>query len=328
LRLKECKLLVFHVGAPIVDSADRNAGPFAQMCKAASRALIGLPTMLTGWRRDFRKGAFMRASVCRLAVSMLLVLLPFAPTYAADLLAKTPSSASAAVANWTGFYIGGNAGSAWGRDRVTSNLNAPAPFLGVDIAAVSSAASPTLNPTGFTGGVQAGYNWQTGSWVWGGEADFDYLGLKASNSATLPFPSTLPGGAAGPPTAFFSTSTSESASWLFTARQRLGWANENWLIYATGGLAVGREKFSQTVALVAPFAGTVANSSTRVGWTVGAGAEYALSRQWSIKAEYLHVDLGSVATSATFMPAFAGLTLAGTTRLTTEIARGGLNYHL
>jgi outer membrane immunogenic protein len=91
---------------------------------------------------------------------------------------------------------------------------------------------------------------------------------------------------------------------------------------------VGREKFSQSVALVAPTVSTAGISSTRVGWTVGAGAEYALSRQWSMKVEYLHVDLGSVATSATFMPPFAGLTLAGTTRLTTEIARGGLNYHL
>jgi outer membrane immunogenic protein len=270
----------------------------------------------------------MGISVRRFAIAMLLLFSAFSPTYAADMMAKTPSAAPAAVINWTGFYVGGNAGGAWGTDRVTSALNAPAPFLAVDTAAVSSAASPRLNPTGFTGGVQAGYNWQTGSWVWGGEADFDYLGLKASNNATLPFPSTLPGGAAGPPTAFFSTATSESADWLLTLRQRAGWAIENWLFYVTGGLAVGHEKFNQSVALVAPTVATVGISPTRVGWTVGAGAEYALSQKWSVKAEYLHVDLGSVATSAMFMPPFAGLTLAGTTRLTTEIARAGLNYHL
>jgi len=271
----------------------------------------------------------MRVSVRQLAASLLFPFLAFSPTYAADMMAKVPSPAPAApAANWTGFYVGGNAGGAWGSDRVTSTLNAPAPFLPVDTAAVSSAASPTLSPNGFTGGLQAGYNWQNGSWVWGGEADFDYLGLKASNNATLPFPSTLPGGAVGPPTAFFSTATSEQASWLFTARQRLGWANENWLIYATGGLAVGRDKFSQNVGLVAPSVETIANSSTRVGWTIGAGVEYALSQKWSVKAEYLHVDLGSVATFGTLTPAFAGLTLSGTTRLTTEIARAGVNYHL
>jgi outer membrane immunogenic protein len=108
----------------------------------------------------------------------------------------------------------------------------------------------------------------------------------------------------------------------------VGWANENWLLYATGGLAVGRDKFNQNIALIAPTVGTTATSTTRVGWTVGAGVEYALSRKWSVKAEYLHVDLGSVATSATFTPAFAGLTVSGTTHLTTEIARAGVNYHL
>jgi outer membrane immunogenic protein len=130
----------------------------------------------------------MGISVRRFAIAMLLLFSAFSPTYAADMMAKTPSAAPAAVINWTGFYVGGNAGGAWGTDRVTSALNAPAPFLAVDTAAVSSAASPRLNPTRFTGGVQAGYNWQTGSWVWGGEADFDYLGLKASNNATFAFP--------------------------------------------------------------------------------------------------------------------------------------------
>lgn len=137
--------------------------------------------------------------VRRIVIATLFLFSAFSPSYAADLMAKTPSLALAPVANWTGFYVGGNAGAAWGRDEIASTLNAPAPFLAVDTAAVSSAASPTFNPAGFTGGLQAGYNWQYGSWVWGSEADFDYLGLKASNSGTFPFPSTLPGGAIGRP---------------------------------------------------------------------------------------------------------------------------------
>jgi outer membrane immunogenic protein len=269
----------------------------------------------------------MRVFIRRLAFSMLFLFPAFGTAGAADMMVKAPAPAATAF-NWTGFYIGGNAGGAWGRDSVTSTLNAPAPFLAVDTAAVSNAASPNLNPKGFTGGVQAGYNWQTGNVVLGGETDFGYLGLKASNTSTVPFPSTLPGGAAGPPTVFFSQTTSDSTNWLFTARQRLGWANDNWLVYATGGLAVGREKFNQSILLVAPFVSTAANSTTRVGWTAGAGVEYALSRKWSIKAEYLHVDLGSIATTGIFTPAFAGLTVSGTARLTTEIARAGLNYHL
>jgi outer membrane immunogenic protein len=270
----------------------------------------------------------MRKSVCRFSVAIMLLGLSLGVASAADILAKSPPPPAAPVTNWTGFYIGANAGGAFGNEKVSATLNAPAPFLAVDTNAVSNAASPTLKPSGFTGGLEAGYNWQNGSWVFGGEADFDYLGLKASNNATQAFPSTLPGGAVGPPTVFFTSATSMSTDWLFTLRQRLGWANDNWLFFATGGLAVGHDKFNQTIALVAPTTVTTALSSTRVGWTIGAGAEYALNRSWSVKAEYLHVDLGSVSSTGTVAPPFAGLTLPNSSRLTTEIARAGLNYRL
>jgi outer membrane immunogenic protein len=74
----------------------------------------------------------------------------------------------------------------------------------------------------------------------------------------------------------------------------------------------------------------VENSSfatTRAGWTVGGGVEYAIARNWSIRGEYLHVDLGSANTTGMLTPALAGITQTGTVRVTTEIARGGLNYH-
>ncbi len=233
----------------------------------------------------------------------------------------------APIFSWTGFYLGGNAGGAWGRDQITTTLTAP-PGLGfpIDLAAVSNAASPTISPFGFIGGVQAGYNQQLGHWVWGGEVDFDYLGLKGSNGGTLPFPSTLPGGPLGPPTSFFSTATSMSTNWLFTARPRLGWAADHWLVYVTGGLAVGQENFSQTITLLGPTFVNSNFSTTRAGWTVGAGVEYAFNQKWSVKGEYLHVDLGSVGTNGTFAPPVPGFGSSGSVRLTTEIARAGINY--
>ena len=243
---------------------------------------------------------------------------------AADL--PLPAKLPAAPAfNWTGFYVGGNAGGVLGSERVSQTLTAPA-FFAVDTAAVSSAASPTFQPGNATAGAQAGYNYQYGNWVIGGEVDFEYLGLRGANSGTFPFPSTLPGGPAGPPTAFFTTTTSVSADWLFTARPRVGWAMHEWLVYVTGGLAVGRENFSQSIAILAPFVETSGFATTRAGWTVGGGVEYAIARNWSIRGEYLHVDLGSIDTTGTLTPPFPGLTLTGSVRLTTEIARGGLNY--
>jgi outer membrane immunogenic protein len=262
----------------------------------------------------------------RLLAALVMAAFPFAGASAADLALPLKSPAAPAF-NWSGFCIGGNAGGVWGNERVSQTFGAPPPFLAVDTAAISSSASPSFKSGNATGGVQAGYNYQLGNWVFGAEVDFEYLGLRGANSSSTAFPSTLPGGAAGPPTAFFNTATSVTADWLFTARPRVGWAVQDWLLYVTGGLAVGRENFSQSTAILAPFVESTGFATTRAGWTVGAGVEYAIARNWSIRGEYLHVDLGTVNTTGTLTPAFAGITQTGTVRVTTEIARGGLNYH-
>lgn len=246
---------------------------------------------------------------------------------AADLPVKAGPAAVAEVSSWSGFYVGGNAGYDWGRAAYNGVLGAPAPFLPIDVAAISTASSPRLQPNGFTGGGQAGYNWQAGGAVFGVEADIQSFRLRASTTATLPFPSTLPGGLAGPPTAFFTTTSSVTSDWLFTARDRIGWANDHWLLYATGGLAVTKVSTNQNLALLAPFVFNASASDTRVGWTVGAGFEYMVSRNWSVKGEYLYLDFGTLNGTGVLTPAFAGLTLNNSTRLTANIARVGVNYH-
>jgi outer membrane immunogenic protein len=157
---------------------------------------------------------------------------------------------------WCGFYVGGNAGWAFGREAVTTTSFFPAPFLPVDVAGINTAASPALSTNGVIGGAQLGYNWQFGSTVVGLEADIDFPSLKGSQAGTFPFPSTLPGGAIGPPTTFFTTATSVSTDWLVTLRPRLGYAADNWLFYVTGGLAVARGKDRRSrlgnVAAVSP----------------------------------------------------------------------------
>jgi outer membrane immunogenic protein len=126
---------------------------------------------------------------------------------AADLPVKAPPAAAAEVFGWSGFYVGGNAGYDWGRAAYNGVLTAPAPFLPIDVAAISTASSPRLKPNGFTGGGQVGYNWQAGGAVFGVEADIQSFRLRASTTGTLPFPSTLPGGAGGPPPAVFTPTT-------------------------------------------------------------------------------------------------------------------------
>jgi outer membrane immunogenic protein len=107
---------------------------------------------------------------------------------------------------------------------------------------------------------------------------------------------------------------------------------DSWLFYVTGGLAVGQDHFSQTLNLAAPFGSQNNFSATRVGYAVGAGVEYALTRQWSLKAEYLYVDLGkSAADSSTLTPAlpagFGTFNGSSAIALTANIGRVGLNYH-
>jgi outer membrane immunogenic protein len=265
-----------------------------------------------------------------LALGFALASIIIGPTLAADLPShKAPPPEPPPACLWCGFYIGGNVGDAWGSSSVNTNFGFPTPpFAPMDVAALSAAASRNIGSTGFTGGVQAGYNIQNGPWVFGFEADFDYLGLKGSKNSASPFPSTLPGGPAGPPVVTFTTATSVSTNWLITARPRLGWAMDTWLFYVTGGLAVGQESFGQTVNVVAPFVSQNSFSATRVGYAVGAGVEYALTRQWSVKGEYLYVDLGKTGgNSGTLTPAFPGFSNTSAVDLTANIGRVGLNYH-
>jgi outer membrane immunogenic protein len=105
-----------------------------------------------------------------------------------------------------------------------------------------------------------------------------------------------------------------SNSWLGTARARVGVAMDRFMPYVTGGLA-----FGDIDVAAAPAFAYAGNDETKVGWTVGAGVEFALSGNWTAKAEYLYVDLGS-ADCGVACP--AGLD----TSLTSNIVRAGINY--
>jgi outer membrane immunogenic protein len=127
--------------------------------------------------------------------------------------------------------------------------------------------------------------------------------------------------------------SSVSSDWLITLRPRVGITAHNWLFYVTGGLAVAnvKDRFTFTET----FAGgseSASISRTKAGWTVGAGTEYALAMGWSVKAEYLYVDLGRETTSstnfATPMATFPTSVFTHSVDLRSNIVRLGLNYKL
>jgi outer membrane immunogenic protein len=252
------------------------------------------------------------------------------PALAADLgkpVYKAP--ALMPVLSWSGWYIGANAG--WvgsANDTITNTgTDTDGGGLGNGIATGAIPTSLSLGYHGFIGGGQIGYNWQVGSWVYGLEADFD--GASAKGDATVG-PITVPGHV--PQTTTFH----RELDWLATVRGRVGvTVAPAFLVYATGGLAVGETKIgnSYICPTCAPPAFTEASttnsvSNTSAGWTVGAGAEWMFAPNWSVKAEYLYADLGKHSSTIvyTYGPVFTS-SMTSTARDTVNIVRGGINFH-
>jgi outer membrane immunogenic protein len=154
----------------------------------------------------------------------------------------------------------------------------------------------SFNVNGGLVGGQLGYNWQFGQFVYGVEGDGDWSDLRGT--ANL---------------ANCNLGCRTRNDFLATARGRVGFAVDRWLPYVTGGLAVGDIK--------ANVPGLVGIDKTNAGWTVGSGLEFAISNNWTAKAEYLHVDLGHAGCSVG-----CGLPAGNNVSLTTNVVRGGINY--
>jgi outer membrane immunogenic protein len=284
----------------------------------------------------------MRSAKLIVGATVITALAGISAASAADLAprvyTKAPPPPVAIVYDWTGFYIGGNAGYSWGRARTDGSL------AGSQNVSVFRTAGPTLvssvttalgtlplwgraNVNGFVGGGQAGYNWQRGTWLFGLEGDIQGSDERGSSDVCF---------AVGcPPGSTFLTANYK-LDWFGTARGRVGFLpTDRVLLYATGGLAYGH--LSATAPLVPLSWGT-----TNAGWTVGVGAEAAIDQHWSVKVEYLYMDLGNVGSGSaaattvvnqlnTPTPGFNTVTttsLTGTfnTKFTDNILRVGVNY--
>lgn len=163
-------------------------------------------------------------------------------------------------------------------------------------------ASPVPGTTGDiqgSGGViggTLGWNWQNGPWVFGIEGDWDWTNLRANGGACVPACNT-------------------NVNWLATVRGRFGHAMGPLLFFVTGGVAFADTSYNQV--------GNFNYSDTQTGWTVGAGIEGALGGGWSLKADYLYVDLGNSTTSPL---AFAPGNVTHAAYLRAHLLRGGVNY--
>ena len=253
---------------------------------------------------------------------------------AADLAArpaytKAPVAPVAAVYNWGGFYVGANLGGASDRSHTDSplaNSGAGNQYITSVVTDINAQRYQTVTASGFIGGVQAGYNWQAGNFVFGLEGDINSFRLHGTTVTSAYFT-----GFPGPGTAPTYTNA-VSTTWLATIRGRAGFAVDRAFFYGTGGAAITDLSYQHSF-VEGTFAGSssgVENSSasaTKVGWTAGAGLEYALpgSGNWTLKAEYLYLNFGSVSSTAP-VTGVAGSVFSHTADLTAQIGRVGINY--
>lgn len=181
--------------------------------------------------------------------------------WAADMPLKAMRMPTVVTYNWSGFYIGANAGYGWGNSSWTDD-----PALG----ATNLGGHATEG--GLAGG-QIGFNWQLSSWVVGVEADVDWASIKGSH--------------VGPT----GTDIRTKATALGTIAGRFGYAWDRSLIYGKAGAGWASFNYDDFVTPGGALNGS--NSSTRWGWTFGAGLEYAFAANWSAKIEYNYLDFGT-----------------------------------
>jgi outer membrane immunogenic protein len=278
-----------------------------------------------------------------LSAAVLSVALFAASAFAADLPSmKAPPyfPPPAPPPMWTGFYVGLNAGGAFGGKGSVTTSAIPTYYANTwntELATSSFLASNVLGSGqgGFIGGGQIGYNWQfANTFVLGVEADIQGIAGNRSSGAAL--------GAGAPlnfpnETIVSSSQVNRSVDYLGTVRGRFGFlVTPTLLAYATGGLAYGGTNLNVAILqnnlpFSPPFASGGSFSDTRAGWTVGGGVEWMFLPNWSAKVEYLYYDLGNVAVALSPLafaapPLYASVPYAKT-RFDGHIVRAGLNYH-
>jgi len=247
-------------------------------------------------------------------------------------------------ADWTGFYIGANAGYGWNSNSKVKDAQY---YINGTYGSYANGwfnGQQSSRNGSFTIGGQAGYNRQIGNAVIGLEADLNYMNTKSAYSAH-DFTDLY----VDPNYEYHLRevmSVKSSATWVGTLRPRLGFMLvDRLLVYGTGGLAFGQVKSSANYGWrengywwCTPVCGqdgpfdrtggfTGSKAQMRWGWSLGAGAEYAITDRISIKGEYLYVDLGSKRqTIVNPQDPNEFVTMKDATRL--HIMRVGLNFKL
>ncbi|THD70463.1 MAG: porin family protein [Bradyrhizobium sp.] len=250
----------------------------------------------------------------KLLLAVALFALPMAAS-AADLPVKAPPIAPMPVSDWSGIYVGGEAGYGWGKQ--TTDYTDPGfcfeferdgdcrTFGSGDPVFFPDASIDSIKQKGWLAGAFFGAQKQMGSWVLGIEANMDAADIKgsaltsATNTYLVPFDSGV----------FLLNHTLAATStvdMLGSVRGKVGFVPAPaWMLYGTGGLAFAHVKNSatDTFSFLAPWGGTgtsggtVSGATSLFGWVAGAGVDYKVMQNanssWVFGVEYLHYQFNS-----------------------------------
>jgi high affinity Mn2+ porin len=217
----------------------------------------------------------------QLAFGVALIALTL-PVRAAD---DSPVVPAAPHQNWTGLYLGGFLGDAWGHSDWTAQ--------GPAATALAGSLDYFKGYNAFTGdgsyfsGLDVGYNYMFPSHL--------VLGVEGD----LSFPNTIAGTQTFSAPSVGQASYEDTVEYFGTLRARVGYSIDNWLLYATGGLAWTEDRFTRAQLVGTPIGSTASPGTTetslqaRIGWVAGAGVEFPVAPKWTADLQYLFTGFGS-----------------------------------
>ncbi|MBS1142616.1 MAG: hypothetical protein H6R14_22 [Proteobacteria bacterium] len=198
---------------------------------------------------------------------------------------------TASDVDWSGLYAGGLVGATASRSDASMLVGTPKYLDATDARQIARSGTHQLDQAGGSGGLFVGYGKQYGNVLVGIEASANTLSVSKEYVTTEAYETV--------PTAQMTRKKAVSADWMAGLRLRLGWAQQNWLTYVTTGIAATRLQLDFTLSDNA-FSGYshALKSAWVLGMSLGFGGEYALTKNWSLKGEYLYTKFGNVSTES------------------------------
>ncbi len=241
--------------------------------------------------------------------------------FAASVHAQTPTTV-----DWSGFYAGGSLGLVKADEDTgarTAIGGANSYFTSPDDVQIAAAGDGSPSQSDLSGGLFAGFSKQYDNLLVGVEASANSLSVGDSWTQTVTYITA--------PANQFMLRQTVKADWQGTLRLRLGYTQDKWLAYVTGGAAWTKLKLktSYTDDFVLGASSQGSTSETKSGWTLGAGGEYVLNKHWAVRGEYLYADFGRISVNSVVTnPSFPTLSniLTNSTDLRTQTFSVGLVY--